>query len=123
MRICGTVKSGRGKASKLIVDDKLEARRDAMFMHVVPGTLNVDVGKHADDFIDQLGEPELVVEEPWSVTGDLRCWRVKMRVGAISSYGWIVRGVASTAPALETMAAVHWRSFGIKDGDPVVLER
>lgn len=123
MTIRGRVKAGRGKASTLIVDDKLEARRTAMDTKVVPGTLNVDVDGHAEDFIAQLGEPELVIPEPWSVTGDLRCWRVKMRVGSLSTFGWIVRGVDSTAPALETMASVHWRTMGVEDGDPVVLER
>lgn len=117
----GAVKSGMGMASRAIVGERLRNRGRVFCLKLVPGTLNVRV-PNLQDALDTLGEPHVRIHEPWSTVGTLRAWRVRMSVGDLPAVtAWVTRGEASRAGALETMAAVHWRTLGAKDGDAVTL--
>lgn len=118
----GYVKSGSGIASREIAGDRLLNRSRHFGIPLEAGTLNVRV-ESLPDALEWLGEPDVLVDEPWSTVGTLRAWRVRMTINGHQADAYVTRGESSRAGALETMAGVHWRSLGIKDGDEVLLER
>jgi hypothetical protein len=109
-------------ASKAITGERLERRREALGLELALGTLNVRVPDLVAA-LEWLGKADVTIDEPWSTTGTLRAWKVRMTAAGRTEPAYVTRGIGSRAGALETMAAVHWRGLGVANGDPVTLER
>lgn len=111
---------GRGSVSRRVTGERLEKRRRACKMRLVPGTLNLD-GRPAA-LLGELGEPTVTCE-PRHRLGPLRFWPVLLEAGDLTGpvIAYYVRHVRSRMGHLEFCADVHLRSLGLSDGDLVTV--
>lgn len=119
--IKGTVEDGKGSVTRHVKGERLERRRRACGMPLVPGSLNL--GGRPEDLLAAVGEPTVLIEHDHRL-GSLRCWPVLLHsehfAAPVAAY--YIRHLRSQMTHMEFCSDVHLRSLGLENGDVVRVQ-